>query len=88
MTSERQRPNVHGAIDLEIGKTAMIDVETVDAASTMRSLQAIEAMSPLLAVIHVFSTMRAITMLKSCGGGWLSPEGGSGCISFPPTARI
>ena len=53
-TSGRQRLNIHGAIDLETGKTAMIDVETVDAASTIRLLQAIEAMYPLLALIHVF----------------------------------
>ena len=53
-TSGRQRLNIHGALDLETGKTAMIDVETVDAASTIRLLQAIEAMYPLLAVIHVF----------------------------------
>ena len=52
--SGRQRLNIHGAIDLETGKTAMIDVETVDAASTIRLLQAIEAMYPLLVVIHVF----------------------------------
>jgi hypothetical protein len=30
-TSGRQRLNIHGAIDLETGKTAMIDVETVRA---------------------------------------------------------
>ena len=53
-TSGRQRLNVHGAIDLETGKTAMIDVETVDAASTIRLLQAIEAMYPLMTMIHVF----------------------------------
>jgi transposase len=53
-TSGRQRLNVHGALDLETGKTAMIDVETVDAASTIRLLEAIEAMYPLLAMIHVF----------------------------------
>jgi len=53
-TSGRQRLNIHGAVDLETGKTAMIDVETVDAASTIRLLQAIEAMYPLLALIHVF----------------------------------
>jgi transposase len=53
-TSGRQRLNVHGAIDLESGKTAMIDVETVDAVSTIRLLEAIEAMYPLLAMIHVF----------------------------------
>ena len=48
------RLNIHGALDLETGKTAMIDVECVDAASTIRLLQAIEAMYPLLAMIHVF----------------------------------
>ncbi len=53
-TSGRQRLNVHGAIDIETGKTRMIDVETVDAASTIRLLQAIEAMYPLMAIIHVF----------------------------------
>ncbi len=53
-TSGRQRLNVHGAIDLETGKTAMIDVQTVDAASTMSLLETIEEMYPLLAVIHVF----------------------------------
>ena len=53
-TTGRQRLNIHGALDLETGKTAMIDVECVDAASTIRLLQAIEAMYPLLAMIHVF----------------------------------
>ena len=53
-TSGRQRLNIHGAVDLESGKTAMIDVATVDAASTIRLLEAIEAMYPLRAMIHVF----------------------------------
>ncbi len=53
-TSGRQRLNIHGAIDLETGRTAMIDVETVDAASTIGLLEAIEAMYPLLTLIHVF----------------------------------
>jgi transposase len=53
-TSGRQGLNVHGALDLETGKTAMIDVETIDAASTIRLLEAVEAMYPLLATIHVF----------------------------------
>lgn len=53
-TSGRQRLNVHGAIDLETGKTAMIDAESIDAASTIRLLGAIETMYPLLATIHVF----------------------------------
>jgi len=53
-TSGRQHLNIHGAIDLATGKTAMIDVETVDAASTIGLLEAIEAMHPWLTMIHVF----------------------------------
>jgi transposase len=53
-TSGRQRINIHGAIDLETGQTRMIDVETVDALSTIRLLASIEAFYPLLALIHVF----------------------------------
>jgi len=53
-TSGRQRLNVHGAIDLETGKTRMLDVLTVDAASTIMLLMAIEAMHPGKRVIHLF----------------------------------
>ena len=53
-TSGRERINIHGAINLETGQTRMIDVQTVDAASTISLLEAIEAMYPLLALIHVF----------------------------------
>ena len=53
-TSGRQRINIHGAIDLETGKTRMIEALTIDAASTIRLLESIEAMYPMLALIHVF----------------------------------
>ena len=53
-TSGRQRINIHGAIDLETGQTRMIEVETVDAVSTIRLLESIEALYPMLALIHVF----------------------------------
>lgn len=53
-TSGRQRINIHGAIDLETGQTRMIEVETVDAASTIKLLESIEALYPTLALIHVF----------------------------------
>ena len=53
-TSGRQRINIHGAIDLETGQTRMIEVETVDAVSTIRLLESIEAFYPMLALIHVF----------------------------------
>jgi transposase len=53
-TSGRQRINIHGAVDLETGRTRMIEVETVDAASTIRLLASIEAFYPMLVMIHVF----------------------------------
>jgi transposase len=53
-TSGRQRINIHGAIDLETGQTRMIEVETVDAASTIRLLESIEMAWPLLVFIHVY----------------------------------
>ena len=47
--------HLHGAaIDLETGQTRMIEALTIDAASTIRLLQSIEALHPMLALIHVF----------------------------------
>jgi len=53
-TSGRQRLNIHGAIDLETGKTRMIEVLTVDAMSTIALLMAIAFMYPSKRLIHVF----------------------------------
>lgn len=53
-TSGRDRLNIHGAIDLETGKTKMIEVLTVNALSTIALLMAIEIMYPLKRWIHVF----------------------------------
>jgi len=53
-TSGRQRINIHGAIDLETGQTRMIEALTIDAVSTIRLLQSIEALYPMLVLIHVF----------------------------------
>jgi len=53
-TSGRERINIHGAINLESGETRMIDVQTVDAASTITLLETLEALYPLMALIHVF----------------------------------
>jgi transposase len=53
-TSGRERLNIHGALDLETGKTAMIEIQSVDAVSTIMLLEAIEAKYPLMAIIHVF----------------------------------
>ncbi len=53
-SSGRDRLNIHGAIDLETGRTIMKDVLTVDAMSTIMLLMAIEAAYPGLRLIHVF----------------------------------
>ena len=53
-TSGRQRLNIHGAIDLQTGQTKMLEALTVDAASTIRLLEAIGAMYPKKRVIHLF----------------------------------
>ena len=53
-TSGRQRVNIHGAIDLETGKTRMIEAATVNAISTIMLLRAIEAMYPGMRMIHLF----------------------------------
>jgi hypothetical protein len=53
-SSGRDRLNAHGAIDLETGKTRMLDVPVVDAMSTIMLLMAIEAMYPGLRLIRVF----------------------------------
>ena len=53
-TSGRERINIHGAIDLETGQTRMIEAETIDAMSTIRLLESLELLYPLMACIHVF----------------------------------
>jgi transposase len=53
-TSGRERLNIHGAIDLETGKTRMIEVTTVDAQSTIMLLTAITLMFRTKRRIHVF----------------------------------
>jgi transposase len=53
-TSGRQRLNIHGAIDLETGNTRMLQVETVDATSTIKLLLALLALYPRKRVIHLF----------------------------------
>jgi len=52
-TSGRQRLNIYGAIDLETGRTRMVEAATVDAASTIMLLMAIEATYPGKRMIHL-----------------------------------
>ena len=53
-TSGRERLNIQGAIDLETGRTRMLEVLTVDAVSTIALLTAIMIMYPTKRLIHVF----------------------------------
>lgn len=53
-TSGRQRLNIHGAVDLETGHTRMIEVDTVDANSTIALLSALETLYPNKKIIHVY----------------------------------
>jgi transposase len=53
-TSGRERINIHGAIDLETGRTRMIEVPTVNALSTIALLVAIESAYLGKRLIHVF----------------------------------
>jgi transposase len=52
--SGRDRLNLHGAIDLETGRTSVLDVETVDAASTIALFEALERSHSTMRRIHVF----------------------------------
>src|SRR5262249_16043828 len=87
-TSGRERINIHGAINLETGQTRMIDVETVNAASTITLLEAIEALYPMLALIHIFLDNARYHHASWCRTGSPGRSAGSSCISFRPTVRI
>src|SRR5713101_5990136 len=87
-TSGRQRINIHGAIDLATGQTRMIEVETVDAASTIKLLGAIEALYPMLALIHVFLDNASYHHAKLVQE-WLSRPGCRIELHFiPPPDRV
>ena len=52
--SGRDRLNIHGAIDLETGKTFMVDALTVNAASTIALFSLIEGRYPHKKKIHIW----------------------------------
>ena len=85
-TSGRQRINIHGAIDLETGQTRMIEALTIDAASTIRLLQSIEALYPMRSSMFSWTT-RVIIMPSSCRNGWPCRDDASSCTSSQRIAR-
>jgi transposase len=83
-TSGRQRINIHGAINLETGQTRMIEAETIDALSTIRLLESVEALYPLLVCIHVFLDNARYHHAKLVRE-WLSRPGCRIKLHFVPT---
>jgi len=82
-TSGRERINIHGAIDLETGKTQMLEVPVVDAKSTILLLTAILAAYPTLRMIHVFLDNARYHHAKLVRA-WLAHEGQRIKLHFVP----
>src|SRR3712207_2577368 len=84
-TRGRDRLNLHGAIDLETGRTRRIDVVTVAAMSTITLWVAIEALDPAMRILHGFLDNARYHHAKVVQQ-WRA--GGSGSITFRSIARI
>jgi transposase len=83
-SSGRQRLNIHGAIDLETGKTRMIEAATVNAISMIMLLRAIEAMYPGKRLIHLFVDNARYHHAKLVQA-WLARPGCRMKLHFIPT---
>ena len=82
-TSGRQRINIHGAVNLETGETRMIEAPTIDALSTIKLLEALEALYPLMVMIHVFLDNAAYHHAKIVRA-WLAQPGRRIKLHFVP----
>jgi hypothetical protein len=80
------RIHILGAIDLASGHNRMIGVVTVDAVSTIRLPESIEALYPLLTLIHAF--LDNARWPDWCRNGLLDRVAGPSRISFRPNVRI
>jgi transposase len=83
-SSGRERLNIHGAIDLETGRTQMLEVPVVDANSTILLLVAILAAYPSMAMIHVFLDNARYHHARLVRD-WLARHGGRITLHFIPT---
>ena len=77
----------YDTIDLETGQTRMIEALTIDAASTIRLLQSIEALYPMLALIHVFLDNARYHHAKPVEAWLALRDDASSCTSFQRIAR-
>ena len=65
----------------------MIEALTIDAASTIRLLQSIEVLYPMLALIHVFLDNARYHHAKLGRNGWPCRDDASSCTSSQRIAR-
>jgi len=82
--SGRKRLNLHGAIDLETGMTRIVEVEIVDAQSTIALLEALERAYPAMRRIHVFLD-NARYHHAAIVQEWLTKPGRRIVLHFVPT---
>ena len=82
--SGRDRLNLHGAIDLETGQTSIMDVQTVDAASTIALFEALERSHSTMSRIHVFLDNARYHHAKVVQG-WLQQPGRRIVLHFVPS---
>jgi transposase len=83
-SSGRERLNIHGAIDLETGRTQMLEVPVVDANSTIQLLVAILVAYPSMRMIHVFLDNARYHHARLVRD-WLARQGGRITLHFIPT---
>jgi transposase len=80
----RKRLNLHGAIDLETGMTRIVEVEMVDALSTIALFEALERAYPAMRKIHVFldnARYHGAALVRE----WLTRPGRRIVVRFVPT---
>ena len=82
--SGRDRLNLHGAIDLETGRTSIMDVETVDAQSTIALFEALEQTHSTMSRIHVFLDNARYHHAKVVQG-WMQRPGRRIVLHFVPS---
>jgi transposase len=83
-SSGRDRVNIHGAVNLETGETRVLEVQTVDAKSTILLLMAILAAYPTMRMIHVFLDNAAYHHARVVRE-WLAREGSRITLHFIPS---
>jgi transposase len=83
-TTGRDRLNLHGAINLETGRTQILDVERVDGPSLIKLLGQVESAHPGMRRIHVFldnATYHRAVIVKE----WLARPERKCVLRFLPT---